>query len=176
MNLKYGRLTLQDSFIKNNRRYWNCICDCGNKMTTLQQSLKSGRVNSCGCLKKERAAEMCRKRKLPGNESVINDLIYKYKLRSKKENIEWDLTKEQCLILFKDKCHYCGCEPHRIKRVWSSSFIFNGIDRVDNDKGYTSKNVVSCCTRCNYMKSDLTKEEFLNHVKKIMDNVNAKNI
>lgn len=176
MNLRYGRLLLKDTFIKNHRRYWNCECDCGNKITTLQHSLKSGRVNSCGCLKKELAAERCKKRLLPNNKSASNDVIYKYKLRAKKENIDWKLSEEQCLKIFKDKCFYCGAEPHRIKKINSSNFTYNGIDRVDNKKGYIEGNVVSCCMRCNYMKSDLTEKEFIQHIKKIWDNFNAKDL
>src|SRR6185312_12601943 len=29
--------------------YWNCICDCGKKMTTWGTTLRNGVVKSCGC-------------------------------------------------------------------------------------------------------------------------------
>lgn len=35
-----------------NRRF-ECRCDCGNRVTTLGCSLKSGRTRSCGCLQKD---------------------------------------------------------------------------------------------------------------------------
>lgn len=41
-------------------------------------------------------------------------------------------------------CAYCGR---------FSNSVFNGIDRVDNTKGYISSNVVACCTMCNIMKN-----------------------
>lgn len=44
-------------------------------------------------------------------------------------------------------------------------------DRVDNDKGYSIKNVVPCCETCNYMKGDLTESFFINHMKRILENL-----
>lgn len=31
-------------------RQWECQCDCGNKVTVLQTSLRKGATKSCGCL------------------------------------------------------------------------------------------------------------------------------
>ena len=42
-----------------------------------------------------------------------------------------------------------------------------GIDRVDSSKGYTIDNVVPCCSKCNWMKGVLSKEDFINQCKKI---------
>ena len=40
--------------IKNNRRTWDCLCDCGNiKYDAQEKGLKCGKVKSCGCLRKE---------------------------------------------------------------------------------------------------------------------------
>ena len=36
----------------------------------------------------------------------------------------------------------------------------NGIDRVDPSKGYTIDNCVSCCSKCNYAKHDMTISEY----------------
>ena len=42
-----------------------------------------------------------------------------------------------------------------------SKFIYNGIDRIDNSKGYEKYNSVSCCEKCNRMKNILGKAEFI---------------
>ena len=42
-----------------------------------------------------------------------------------------------------------------------------GIDRVDNTLGYTSNNVVSCCTECNFMKRTMNYQTFINKCIKI---------
>lgn len=36
---------------------WLCICDCGAEVTTRGKFLREGSAQSCGCLRKERAAE-----------------------------------------------------------------------------------------------------------------------
>jgi len=39
-------------------RYWDCQCECGNRKAIPEISLLSGSANSCGCLRKEIAAEL----------------------------------------------------------------------------------------------------------------------
>lgn len=146
------------------------MCDCGAVKDVDQWALKKGGTRSCGCIQKERATAMCKKRALPNGEAARNDVIYKYKLRAKKENIEWKLTDEQCEKFFKGDCAYCGTEPQREKKLnYSSTYVYNGIDRIDNQKGYTVENSVSCCMRCNYMKSNLSLADFYEHIKKIYE-------
>lgn len=38
------------------RRYWNCLCDCGNTCVVREKSLIEGDTKSCGCLMKEIAS------------------------------------------------------------------------------------------------------------------------
>ena len=38
-----------------NRTYWLCQCDCGNQKICCTDSLRSGRLQSCGCLRTETA-------------------------------------------------------------------------------------------------------------------------
>jgi len=45
----------------------------------------------------------------------------------------------------------------------------DGVDRVDNTKGYTKENCVPCCKICNRLKSDLTKEEFEEYQKRVKE-------
>ncbi|KKL77013.1 hypothetical protein LCGC14_2039110 [marine sediment metagenome] len=40
---------------------------------------------------------------------------------------------------------------------------------MDNSIGYEVDNCVPCCGRCNWMKRDLTKDQFINHVHKISE-------
>jgi hypothetical protein len=51
---KVGRLTVKSfAGIKNNRSYWNCLCDCGNTKVVARNCLISKTTRSCGCLQKE---------------------------------------------------------------------------------------------------------------------------
>ena len=45
-------------------------------------------------------------------------------------------------------CHYCGKDGP------------NGIDRIDNQIGYIKENCVPACKHCNYVKGDLSLEDF----------------
>lgn len=38
---------------KNNRVYWNCVCDCGKEKSILAYNLKKGLSKSCGCIRDE---------------------------------------------------------------------------------------------------------------------------
>lgn len=54
---KFGRLTVvRKKYIPKNGRnriYWECICECGSRVDARVDSLTTGLVQSCGCLKKE---------------------------------------------------------------------------------------------------------------------------
>lgn len=55
---KIGRLTVLGFpalrvFSKTKKMYWLCQCECGNKLRILGESLRTGRSQSCGCLRAE---------------------------------------------------------------------------------------------------------------------------
>ena len=89
---------------------------------------------------------------------------FTYKSQAKEDKKEWNLTFEEFKKFWQKPCYYCGTE---IKTV--------GIDRVNNTKGYIKENCVSCCKYCNRAKSDMNKDEFLNHCKKIIKHQGVKN-
>ena len=55
-------------------------------------------------------------------------------------------------------CYYCG---------FQSASRLNGIDRVDNNKGYIITNCISCCKMCNVIKNTQHPIEFLDKVASI---------
>ena len=42
-----------------------------------------------------------------------------------------------------------------------------GLDRLDNTIGYTERNVAPCCFDCNRMKSNKTKEQFMEYLARL---------
>lgn len=56
---KYGRWNIIGEFVltKRKERKWLCRCDCGTERYVLERSLLYGGSDSCGCLRKEKAAE-----------------------------------------------------------------------------------------------------------------------
>lgn len=57
-----GRLVVEQFFGTNRYResVWLCRCDCGKTTTALGSGLRKGSTQSCGCLRREVAAETAR--------------------------------------------------------------------------------------------------------------------
>ena len=72
-----------------------------------------------------------------------------YKTRANERFPEIKMISESKFVeLTAKECHYCGKEGP------------NGIDRVDNSKGYILENCVPCCKHCNYVKGNLSINDF----------------
>jgi hypothetical protein len=99
-----------------------------------------------------------------GSSSDINS----YKSRATKKNLLFELTNKQFNKLINDPCYICGREPITDRT--------NGIDRLNNLIGYILSNCKSCCRTCNYMKRDLSYDEFINKCKLIAKNFTIENI
>lgn len=54
---KFGRLTALDFKHENGLRVWRFICDCGAEYRAHLGHVKSGKAQSCGCLRRETTAE-----------------------------------------------------------------------------------------------------------------------
>lgn len=80
--------------------------------------------------------------------------------RAKGKGREYTLTEEQVVLLVQQPCTYCGQDG-------------GGLGRVDSSVGYTPENTVPCCRLCNVMKNNLSVDEWLAHLKKIMEYYNA---
>jgi hypothetical protein len=59
---RFGRLTVRRRSPNSaaGRGMWTCVCDCGNEVTVRTDGLSSGGTRSCGCLQKERIAQVGR--------------------------------------------------------------------------------------------------------------------
>lgn len=80
-------------------------------------------------------------------ERVFNN--FKRLNRDKENTITYDQFLEFCND---SKCHYCLIEVKRTEYGTGSMAYF--LDRKDNNIGYTKENCVTCCSKCNYTKSN----------------------
>lgn len=60
---KFGKLTVLGQSTKKSSknkylRFWDCICDCGEKTTVETNSLKYGKTSSCGCKRREHGVKL----------------------------------------------------------------------------------------------------------------------
>lgn len=59
--MRFGRLVAKEVKQINGCRKWLCVCDCGNTTITTASKLTNGRTQSCGCLRRERTSQACKK-------------------------------------------------------------------------------------------------------------------
>jgi hypothetical protein len=173
---RYGRLTVQSHESIKNQSYYICRCDCGTTKPIQTTGLKSGKVKSCGCYKKQIEKLPRPWRRNPDRDEVRNRMLFA-KARSNSRGggshseKEFSLTIEQTTKLMLSPCYYCG--DHKLSnslrhRSTGEIYQYTGIDRIDPNKGYISGNVVSCCKTCNFMKRDLSLDDFLERIKTIL--------
>lgn len=145
-----------------------CKCDCGKitNIPTGKLTSKKDLVFSCGCYRSELS-------RLAYCEASFNNLIRAYKMSAKKRHIDFFLTDEGCNILFKNNCTVCGIIPSNtfISGLGSTygNYIYNGIDRIDSKKHYTTNNTQTMCKTCNYAKNNLSVDDFYKWLKRIVN-------
>jgi len=74
-----------------------------------------------------------------------------YKTRAEKKSLLFELAKDEYNTIVNSQCYLCGrksCEKYK-----------NGIDRIDNNLGYTMSNVKPCCWSCNFIKKDMELDD-----------------
>ena len=155
---KYGRLTVIEraGSYRRHQITWLCRCDCGNEVVVKSNALRTGNTRSCGCLVREGNY------KLAEGEAAFNGLFSRMRRNAKERGLKWHLTKAQVHYLTKQLCYYCGAAPKKStnRHKLNGDYVYNGLDRTDNAKGYGIGNVVPCCEECNYAKRTRSVEQF----------------
>lgn len=179
---KFNRLLVVSAALSRHKRaYWNCLCDCGRTCVAMGKYLRQNKKQSCGCLRTEynqlKAATMSRKNVLPDGEAAFNLLYASYRCSAENRSLSFELTKEQFKLLTTQNCFYCGKEPNqKYKPYLSKGYVYNGVDRRNNEIGYVLSNVVSCCKLCNWMKNSFLESDFLAHCALVTEYQNKKRI
>ena len=149
---------------------WLCKCECGTEKIINGYHLRSGHTKSCGCLSKKVTGNL---RRLPIGLASMRASIRQYKNNAKMRGLKYNLTENQFKEITQRNCCYCGAKPNNISSnpKFNGNYKYNGIDRIDNNKGYTIDNVVPCCITCNYAKGTKTTKEFKDWIVKIYNNL-----
>lgn len=164
---KFGRLlVIAAAKTRHNRAFWVCQCDCGQTTEAMGKSLRNGKKKSCGCLAKElsraRMPALALSNTLPPGEAARNLLYSTYRWHAEKRGFDFLLTKEEFANLTSQTCFYCGSEPKQLFGInLNGQYTYNGVDRLENDKGYTPENSVPCCGTCNDMKRTRSVADFI---------------
>jgi hypothetical protein len=90
-------------------------------------------------------------------------LYKKYRTNARVRHIEFAITFEDFVGLTKESCAYCDAAPQleMYREHSNGAYVYNGLDRVDSTRGYTTDNVVPCCKTCNTRKAKLPVEIFV---------------
>lgn len=174
---KFGKLITKDYILDETKKYeqylWVCDCECGGEAKVRPNELNNGKRTQC---KQCSIKEISKTRIKPENGALLSRVLKQYKSGAKNRGYEFSLTDEKVKELIFSNCYYCGEEPKINKgeeRYNRSGLEFkrNGIDRLNNEIGYTDENVVTCCEACNRAKMCLDHDDFLTLIKKIYLNL-----
>jgi hypothetical protein len=153
-------------------RNWLFRCVCGKEIVrspyNLFHDVRGGHEPSC---------QKCSRRPgLPIGLAAKNAVLGAYRRNAALRNIPILLSDEDMLDLFAGNCFYCGKQPSQRskERNGRGSFIYNGIDRLDNAVGYIPGNVVPCCGMCNRNKGAMCFHEFIEWVRLVAEHTKEK--
>lgn len=151
---RFGRLTVTERAGSNRKgnSLWKCTCICGNTSIVTASNLIWGTTTSCGCLKKERAAEH-----VPNTQKGTENPRYKHggSLNGKRTRLYriWQNMKSRCTNQRFTSYPYYGGRGITVCSEWLTDFaafrdwaLSNGyaddltIDRIDVNKGYSPDN------------------------------------
>lgn len=178
-NKKYNRLTILREYKSNYSnghpvRRLECLCDCGNISNPVKMKVIKGFTKSCGCLKKEMEKIFNIHNKLPNGDSAKNEVFQTYRKSARLRGYDFNLTIEEFVNIATKPCFYCGNTLTNTfdRRCLNGDFKYTGIDRYDNNKGYTVKNSVPCCSVCNRIKTNMDTKTLFIHLKNMIKNHN----
>lgn len=143
-------------------------CDCGSEFVVNTAALRSGHTSGCG--------KNCPCRTADSAKKVV---IGQYKTGAKLRGLFWGLSDKQFFELASQSCFYCGQQPGNVCRSNSenpSIFVYNGVDRVDNNVGYDLSNCVPCCKNCNLSKLNRSCADFIEWAHRLSKHLREKNL
>lgn len=144
---RFGRLEVIgfSHFNKHHQAMWRCRCDCGNETIVVSGNLRTGKTQSCDCLRRERCAASNRKnlKMIPPKHGKTNTRLYRI----------WGAMRSRCYNPNTANYHNYGgrgitvCEEWRKDfqsfYTWSMEHGYKSdlsIDRIDNEQGYGPDN------------------------------------
>lgn len=137
-------------------KYAKCtLCHTVQELSMFRPS-NNKRGHTCRCIKCLNKAGIN-----TGNLSCEQSNKYKYYYkRAISKSLDFYISPEEFRSLVCKPCHYCGIKENI------------GLDRYNNDNGYTISNCVPCCSKCNMAKYTQTYEEFIALVKSVYVHLN----
>ena len=155
---RFGRLLVTGPEIRvpgrkgQTRRGLVCRCDCGSETAVKLSQLLNGNVRSCGCLKREKAAENARS---PSAVAARNDANRTHGMRDHPLYDTWKAMLHRCEVETDPKFRDYGARGILVCPEWHDIAVFvawietnlgprpdgKTLDRIDNNGNYGPGNV-----------------------------------
>jgi len=165
INQKFGKLVITKylGVTKYYGRKFEAICDCGETRIVTQTDV-SRKINPVYCCKNCLYLKAC---------DNMKEKCYKaVKWCGNKRGYYFNIKLEEWFILSQKVCFYCGQNYKNKYNTYakkSEPFYYMGLDRVNNNDGYSLENVVPCCIKCNKAKGKMSQKEFLELINNIYE-------
>ena len=145
---KYDKTkSIHNALAENKNTIYQICCNCGMDFEKFMTGHNCPSKKCKICQEKQNIQDQKRKDRVRNykNENLKNLKKYfkQYISGALKRNYAMDLQFDDFEELVKKPCYYCD---------YKIDDEINGIDRVDNTKGYTKENCVPCCEICNRIK------------------------
>ena len=79
-----------------------------------------------------------------------------YKRRAFEKDLLFEIEESYYCVITSQECYICGKNNNGTHK--------NGMDRIDNGRGYVIGNISPCCGECNYMKNSYKITDFFNQM------------
>lgn len=110
-------------------------------------------------ISKEKYCDSCISKKEEERKTNIELHFNNYKKNAIRRNLCFTIDFDTFSRIVQSPCFYCN--------VFKDTEVI-GIDRIDNSHGYENDNIVSCCQTCNFMKGELSFDDFKKHIEQIL--------
>lgn len=157
-NRQWKRGKRKDHTVVAVTRRWLVEClSCGRQTILTWQQVRTRSCKRC-------RAEASRKDDV---HVVSTKVFYLLRTGALARGYSCAITLEDVARLMVLPCHYCGIDGGNLDARRFRSFKYNGIDRVDNKRGYEQDNIVPCCWNCNRAKGSMTYHGFVEWLKRV---------
>ena len=147
---KRGIKPVRDITIRKGGKKLCSHCDIWRNESEFPFSKRSKDGLNCWCKECQKEYRETHKEQAKKYKQSFSSKYATYQHSAKKHNRKFELSVIDFGYLVSTPCYYCG-------KIQSN---LNGVDRVDNSKGYVKGNCVSCCESCNRAKLKESETQF----------------
>ena len=154
------------------RRYWNCLCKCGNTFRRREDALVNRPHQSCGCDTKTIQSANAKRIKWKGIGELSKTMFTECRRNAKTRKIRFNITIENAWEQFKKQKGICALSGVPIQlSIGNLRSDRKGrtasLDRIDSKNGYVVDNIQWVHKTVNIMKNTTNQSDFIEWCRKI---------